>query len=166
MIASDNRRQTYLVLAVSLAMAGIFIYAGIDKIRDPLQFADSIAAFGILPAVFISLMALALPPFEIACGLLMLGPRTRRIGALAIAILSAMFFTALASALLRGLTLDCGCFGTGAPSRSRMWIELVLDITLFASALLAYLRSIASLSSTVRECAALVSPSCHPAKPK
>ena len=49
-----------------MALAGIFIYAGIDKIRDPLQFADSIAAFAILPAVFINLLALGLPPFEIA----------------------------------------------------------------------------------------------------
>jgi putative oxidoreductase len=142
MIASDDKFQARVVLAVSLAMAGIFIYAAIDKIRDPLQFADSVAAFGILPAVFVSLLALALPPFEIACGLLMLAPRTRRIGALAITLLSAVFFTALASALLRGLTLDCGCFGAGAPSRPRMWLELVLDMVLFASALCVYLRSI------------------------
>jgi putative oxidoreductase len=146
MISLDDRRQAYVVVAVSLAMAGIFIYAGIDKMRDPLDFADSIAAFGILPAAFISVMALALPPFEIACGLLMLGPWTRRIGALAITLLSAMFFTALASALLRGLTLDCGCFGTGAPSRPRMWLELVLDMALFAGALFIYLRSTARLS--------------------
>ena len=142
MIASDDKLQARVVLAVSLAMAGIFIYAAIDKIRDPLQFADSVAAFGILPAVFVSLLALALPPFEIACGLLMLAPRTRRIGALAITLLSAVFFTALASALLRGLTLDCGCFGAGAPSRPRMWFELLLDMVLFASALWIYLRSI------------------------
>jgi putative oxidoreductase len=147
MIASDDRRQAYLLIAISLAIAGIFIYAGFDKMRDPLQFADSVAAFGILPAVFISLMALALPPFEIACGLLMLSPWTRRIAALAITILSAMFFTALASALLRGLTLDCGCFGTGAPSRPRMWVELVLDAVLFAGALFTYMRSIARLSA-------------------
>jgi putative oxidoreductase len=142
MMASDNRRQAYVVLSVSLAMGGIFIYPGIDKIRDPLQFADSVAAFRILPAVFISLMALALPPFEIACGLLMLRPSTRRIGALAIVILSALFFTALGSALLRGLTLDCGCFGIGAPSRPRMWLELVLDAMLFSGALFIYLCSI------------------------
>jgi putative oxidoreductase len=142
MIASDDKLRARVVLAVSLAIAGIFIYAAIDKIRDPLQFADSVAAFGILPAVFVSLLAIALPPFEIACGLLMLTPRTRRIGALAITLLSAVFFTALASALLRGLTLDCGCFGAGAPSRPRMWLELVLDMVLFASALCVYLRSI------------------------
>jgi putative oxidoreductase len=146
MMVSGDRRQAYVVLAVSLAMAGVFVYAAIDKIRDPLQFADSVAAFGILPAAFISLLAIALPLFEIACGLLLLGPRTRRIGALAITLLSAIFFTALASALLRGLTLDCGCFGTGAPSRPRMWLELVLDMALFAGALFIYMRSIARQS--------------------
>ena len=141
MIASDDRRQTYLVLAVSLAMAGIFIYAGIDKIRDPLQFADSIAAFGILPAVFISLMALALPPFEIACGLLLLWSPTRRVGALAIVLISVVFFSALLSALVRGLTLDCGCFGVGAPSRPRMWLELALNVLFLLGALSVYRRS-------------------------
>ena len=144
-----NSRRDYLVLAVSLAVAAVFVYAGVDKLRDPLQFADSIAAFAILPAVLINLLAFGLPPFEIACGLLLLGPRTRRIGALAVVAVSILFFTALASALLRGLTLDCGCFGAGAPSRPRMWLELVLDAVLFAGALFVYLRSIPRLSARV-----------------
>jgi hypothetical protein len=73
---------------------------------------------------------------------MLLGLWTRRVGALAVAVLSVVFFAALASALLRGLTLDCGCFGTGAPSRPRMWQELGLDVVLFSGALLVYLRSI------------------------
>jgi putative oxidoreductase len=141
------RNNSYVVLAASLVGAAVFIYAGIDKIRDPLQFADSIAAFAILPAVLINLLALGLPPFEIACGLLLLAPWTRRVGALAVAVISIIFFTALASALLRGLTLDCGCFGTGAPSRPRMWLELGLDVVLFSGALFVYLRSTTWLSS-------------------
>lgn len=145
MMASDNSRR-YAVLAVSVAIAGVFIYAGVDKLRDPLQFADNISGFAILPAVFINLLALGLPPFEIACGLLLLPPATRRIGAFAVAAISVVFFTALASALLRGLTLDCGCFGVGAPSRSRMWLELALDAVLFSGALFVYLRSLSRLS--------------------
>ncbi len=141
-----NNSRRYVVLAASIAMAAIFIYAGIDKIRDPLQFADSIAAFAILPAVLVNLLAFGLPPFEVACGLLLLGPWTRRVGALAVAVISLIFFTALASALLRGLTLDCGCFGTGAPSRPRMWMELALDVVLFSAAVFVYLRSTIWLS--------------------
>jgi putative oxidoreductase len=141
-----NNSRRYVVLAASVAMAAIFIYAGVDKLRDPQSFADSIAAFAILPAVLINLLALGLPPFEIASGLMLLGPWTRRVGALAVAVLSIIFFTALASALLRGLTLDCGCFGTGAPSRPRMWVELGLDAVLFSAAVFVYLRSTIRLS--------------------
>jgi uncharacterized membrane protein YphA (DoxX/SURF4 family) len=142
MMPPDNSRRNYAVLAVSIAVAAVFIYAGIDKLRDPLQFADSTAAFAILPAVFINLLVMGLPPFEIASGVLLLAPRTRRVGALAVAVISVMFFTALASALLRGLTLDCGCFGVGAPSRPRMWLELALDVMLFSGAMFVYLRAI------------------------
>ncbi|MGA7872366.1 MAG: MauE/DoxX family redox-associated membrane protein, partial [Candidatus Binatus sp.] len=70
---------------------------------------------------------------------------TRRIGALAVAVISVMFLAALSSALLRGLTLDCGCFGLGAPSRPRMWVELALDAVLLSGALFVYLRSISRL---------------------
>jgi putative oxidoreductase len=141
MTARSKSRDSFIVLAVIPGLAAVFFYASIDKLRDPLQFADSVAAFAILPATLISPLALGLPPFEVACGLLLLWPRSRRIGALAVALISVVFFTALASALLRGLTLDCGCFGAGAPSRTRMWQELGLDLLLFCGSLLIVLRS-------------------------
>jgi len=145
MTAGHDRHRDYAALAVTLALGAIFVYAGIDKIRDPQQFADNIAGFAILPAAFTNLLALTLPLFEVACGLLLLLPLTRRIAALAVALTSVVFFTALLSALLRGLTLDCGCFGVGAPSRSKMWLELGLDLVLFMGALSVSLRSRARL---------------------
>jgi len=143
MTARSNSSGDYAALAISLGLAAVFIYAGVEKTRDTLQFADSIAGFGILPAVFVSLPALAMPPFEVGCGLLLLWPPVRRIGALAIALLSVMFFAVLLSALIRGLTLDCGCFGSGAPSRPRMWVELGLNGVFFAGSVFVYLRSLA-----------------------
>jgi putative oxidoreductase len=141
MMTPSNSRWDRVVIMVSLALTVIFIYAGVEKIRDPLQFADSIAAFAILPAALINLLALSLPSFEVACGVLLLWSSTRRVGALAVAVISVVFFAALLSALLRGLTLDCGCFGIGAPSRPRMWLELGLDVVLAGASLLIYLRS-------------------------
>jgi putative oxidoreductase len=143
-------RGDYIVITVALAIAVIFVYAGIDKIRDPLQFADSIYAFAILPAVFVNLLAMGLPVFEIASGLLIFAPWSRRIGALAVAVTSLIFFLALLSALLRGLTLDCGCFGSGTPSRPRMWMELGLDAVLFSSSLFIYLRVLGQRLSQAR----------------
>lgn len=141
MTARDDTHRDYAVLGLCLALAAIFAYAGIDKIQEPQQFADNIAGFAILPAMFTNLLALTLPVFEIGCGVLLLVPMTRRVASLAIALVCIVFFTALASALLRGLTLDCGCFGVGAPSRSKMWLELGLDLVLFGGALFVYLRS-------------------------
>ena len=100
MTAPELPRRDYLAVAVSVILAAVFMYAGAAKFSDPLQFADSIAAFAILPAAVINLLALSLPPFEIACGLLLLWPRTRRVGALAVALISVVFFVALSSALL------------------------------------------------------------------
>ena len=134
-------RSRYAILAISLILAGVFIYAGSDKLRDPLSFADSVAAFGMLPSILITPFALGLPMFEVLCGALVVVPRTRRLGALALALVTAMFLIALVSALARGLTLDCGCFGTGAPSRPRMWIEAGLDLFLFSGSLVVYLQS-------------------------
>ncbi len=142
MMPRRNSRRDYIVLGVALALGAVFIYAGTDKVRAPLDFADSVAGFAILPPFLINLLALGLPPFEIVFGLLLVAPRTRRVGALAVALISVVFFSALLSALVRGLTLDCGCFGNSAPSRPRMWAELGLDIVLLGSAALVYLHSI------------------------
>jgi len=130
----------YLKVAIAIVLAGIFIYAGVDKLRDPLQFADSVAAFRILPSVLVTPMALGLPIFEIVTAVMLLAPPSRRIGAFAVTVLTVMFLVALFSALARGLTLDCGCFGAGAPSRPRMWAESGLDIVLLGSALFLYTR--------------------------
>jgi putative oxidoreductase len=148
MMAQNPRIVRYEITAISAILAAVFIYAAADKLRDPLQFADSVAAFTILPAVVITPFALGLPPFEILCGVLMLTPFTRRVAALALMLATAMFFIALASALLRGLTLDCGCFGAGAPSRPRMWLEAGLDLVLFGGAMFVYLRSITQTMNT------------------
>jgi putative oxidoreductase len=137
------RLRDHGVFAIALAVAAVFLYAGFDKVRDSLHFADSINAFDLLPHRVIDVLALGLPLYEIVCAGLILLPPTRRVGSLALMLASAMFFVALLSALLRGLTLDCGCFGTGVPSRSHMWIELGLDMLLVGGAAVVYLHSIA-----------------------
>lgn len=133
-----------LVLLASLVVGGVFIYAGVTKIGDPLHFADSINAFAILPPALIDPLALGLPFYEVICAVLVFLPPTRRVGALALTLASVMFFVALLSALLRGLTLDCGCFGSGVPSRSRMWTELGLDFLLVGGAAAVYFHSLIS----------------------
>ena len=114
----------WLVLAIRIALGAAFVYAGAIKIQDPSEFAITVASFQILPNLLISLLALALPPFEIICGVLLIVGIWRRPAALGITLFLTIFLIAIAAALARGLTIDCGCFGTGTPSRAKMWLDL------------------------------------------
>ena len=89
----------------------VFLVAGVLKLRDPLAFADGIAAFHIFPAWAINPLAMGIPIFEILTGIGILGRRTRRAGAMAACGLSVCFVILFASALARGLDVTCACFG-------------------------------------------------------
>jgi putative oxidoreductase len=134
------RGLEWFMVALRIGVGAVFVYAGAIKLGDPLQFADNIASFRILPGFLINPLALSLPIFEILSGGLLVGGWFRHPAALAIVIVSAVFFAAITSALVRGLTIDCGCFGSGVPSRERMWLDLGRDTILLLGALITCLR--------------------------
>ncbi len=143
--------NAWVVLALRLLIGGLFIYAGAIKFQDPQAFADSIASFQVLPRQAINLLALSLPPFEVMTGILLIVRRWQRVGALAILVLSVIFALALSQALVRGLKVDCGCFGAGAPSIWKTWASLGRDILLMAGAWVIYRRSEDRINYETRE---------------
>jgi uncharacterized membrane protein YphA (DoxX/SURF4 family) len=116
----------------------VFIYAAISKIGSPQDFADSIAAYQILPFSVINLMALGLPFFELACGLLVLTGSFVRIGLLGILAMLVIFITALVIALLQGISINCGCFGAHSWLDSNPWAALFRDACLLILSILVY----------------------------
>ena len=98
-----------MILRISVSL--VFLVAGVLKLRDPLAFADGIAAFQVFPAWIINVLAMGVPFFEILTGLGILSRRTRSAGALAACGLSIGFVLLYASALARGLEVTCACFG-------------------------------------------------------
>jgi uncharacterized membrane protein YphA (DoxX/SURF4 family) len=122
-------------------MGGLFVYAGILKITDVQQLADSIAAYRMLPLQTINMMAFALPPFEVMLGLLLLIDWKTRMVALGVTLLLGVFTLALSQAILRGLNIDCGCFGSGAPSLLKLWLSLGRDFLLLGFSLWLWLLS-------------------------
>jgi uncharacterized membrane protein YphA (DoxX/SURF4 family) len=71
-------------------------------------------------------------------GLLLLAGIATRAVAAATAILLLVFIFAVASAWVRGLSIDCGCFGGGgevAPGQTAYGTELVRDVGLLLLAL-------------------------------
>lgn len=129
-------RWTQLLLR--LIIGGIFIYAGVLKERTPQEFADNIAAYQLLPAALINLVALGLPFFEIMIGLMLIIGFRLRLAACSTLLLILVFAIALASALARGLNIDCGCFGDGKPSAAKTWLALVRDLSLGGAAYIVF----------------------------
>jgi putative oxidoreductase len=104
----------YLSFAFRIILGVIFIIASYDKILNPAEFAIAIDNYRIVPRVFINISAIVVPWFEFNCGLLLLLGVFNRASALALLSLSIIFIFMLASAIIRGLDINCGCFGTGS----------------------------------------------------
>jgi putative oxidoreductase len=138
----------WLQLALRLVLGAVFLYAGATKIQTPQAFADSIATFQLLPAELINLVAIALPIFEVLCGLLLILGWQKREIAFCLIVLTGFFAIFLIQGLARGLQIDCGCFGSGPPSATKTWISLGRDILLLIGSVILYR---ASLKKTVEE---------------
>ncbi|SNB48027.1 MauE/DoxX family redox-associated membrane protein [Geobacter sp. DSM 9736] len=130
-----TKRTTNIIhILVRLLLGGIFIYAGIIKIIDPVAFAGNIAAYQVLPYFGNYLAAAILPWLELLCGLLLVTGYRARGAAATVALLNIVFILLLASTIVRGLDIDCGCFRQGGPKTSA-WTAIMRDLLLLALAL-------------------------------
>jgi len=122
-----NITGNYLTPALRIVLGGVFLYAGGLKIADPVAFAGNIAAYQLLPTIGNYLIAATLPWVEFLCGLLLiLGVRVRACATLVL-LMNCVFVVALASAVIRGLDIDCGCFRQGGP-KTTPWNALLRDL--------------------------------------
>jgi uncharacterized membrane protein YphA (DoxX/SURF4 family) len=128
----------WLQPGLRLVIGAIFVYAGVLKLIAPEQFADNIASFQILPNALVNIAALGLPVSEILAGVMMVVGWRSQSATLFTLILAVIFALALGQALARGLTVDCGCFGSGKPSMLKMWLSLGRDCLLLAGCALVY----------------------------
>jgi uncharacterized membrane protein YphA (DoxX/SURF4 family) len=140
----------YLVLILRVALGAIFLVAGGAKIGHAADFAAQIAGFRILPESIVAPMALVLPFLEVLLGAyLVLGLFTRAAAWIAAALLLA-FDGAIASAVIRGMSVSCGCFGPqdktvttwGEVARDAIFVLLAIIVALRAPGVLALDRRI------------------------
>ncbi|WP_448851385.1 MauE/DoxX family redox-associated membrane protein [Corynebacterium sp. 335C] len=115
--AADARpggRGRAVVSAIArFALAAVWLWSGGVKLANPLDAAQAIAAYELVPAGLVEPLAVALPAFELVLGLMLLLGVFLRPAALVSAVVVLLFIAGLASAWARGLTIDCGCFGGG-----------------------------------------------------
>ncbi|PJA73881.1 DoxX family protein [bacterium CG_4_9_14_3_um_filter_65_15] len=95
-----------------LVTGGIFLFACLDKLQKPGAFAAAIDHYHLVPYALLHPMAHGLPILELIVGLALVFGVLRRGAAMLAAVLTVIFIVAIASALVRGLDISCGCFHT------------------------------------------------------
>jgi putative oxidoreductase len=112
-----------------IVLAIIFIYAGIKKISDPGGFSNSINNYKILPISFVNLFAITLPWIELITGILLLFGIKVKENSFIISVILLVFIIAILISLIRGLNIDCGCFGTVSGTKIGVY-KIIEDLVL------------------------------------
>lgn len=107
-IISNN----YVLLFFRIILGVLFISSGIEKISDPGAFAVSIVNYKLVPLILVNTIAIVIPWLELIIGIFVLfGIKTEEASTV-LSLLLVSFTIMVFIALLRGLNIDCGCFGT------------------------------------------------------
>lgn len=124
--------RPWLGTAVRLGLAAVWLISGASKVGDLAASGRSVAAYRVMPYDVAKVIGAALPFVELALGLLLLVGLATRVSAGIASLLLLVFIAGIASAWARGLTIDCGCFGTGgelAPGESPSYgLDILRDI--------------------------------------
>jgi uncharacterized membrane protein YphA (DoxX/SURF4 family) len=125
----------FATLVVRLVVGSVFIVASIEKMADPAAFTTSIDNYKLLHGEITPVVATVLPWIELLSGLALLFGLVRHGGSLLATIMMAVFTVAVASAVLRGLDISCGCF-TQDPNVSKVgWLKVGENALLLVASL-------------------------------
>jgi len=112
------------------------LVSAVGKIADPAGFAESVAAYRILPNVLVNPFAMVLPWVEVFVGLSLINRISVSGSALLAIVLSFVFLVAVISAMVRGLDIECGCFTV---AKSKVGWELIArDLILLGMSLVLF----------------------------
>ena len=120
---------------LDVIVGGVFIYAGVLKVLDPVQFGIDIDNYKTLPWFISVRLAFFLPSLEILCGVALIFRFLYRGGLSILTALTVVFIGATIAAKVRGLDITCGCFGHASQHWSfpqHMAVDLAILISLIA----------------------------------
>lgn len=123
--------MNWLQLLLRLWLGIVFIQSGVEKLDHMPQFLQIVQAYNVLPDFLARAYAQALPWLEIlAGGYLVIGLFTRYAAA-TIGLMLVSFIIALVTVLIRGESIDCGCF-VGGEVEPVSWGLVIRDIVMLA----------------------------------
>ncbi len=101
-----------VLLLLRVVLGGLFVYAGAVKALDPLDFAQNIRNYSLVGQELSFLAAVFLPWVEILAGAFLIAGVWRRGAALTVSGLLVFFIVLTLVTMVRGIDVDCGCFGS------------------------------------------------------
>ena len=118
-------------LLLRLSVAALFLFAAVSKLLDPSLFAQQIANYQLTPWPATAVISVFLPALELCVGICLLLGRWESGALVWVAIMLAIFSGALFSAIVRGLSIDCGCFGRSVENTGTLW-PLIRNVVFLA----------------------------------
>ncbi len=100
-----------------VGLSVVWIAASVPKLSDPVSFAESIANYQLIPRAWaetpgtIGILANIVPCVELVLAFSLLSGIGKRGAALGSIAMLLVFSGAIAQAMIRGINIDCGCFG-------------------------------------------------------
>ncbi len=94
-----------------IIVGGIFLISGLAKISDPVRFVLTLREFDIFPEIIVPFTAIYMPWLEFIIGLCIILGILHRASSFMLACLIFIFTIAIISVIIRGMEIDCGCFG-------------------------------------------------------
>ncbi len=117
-----------LVLICRIFLGFLFIYASLEKILQPEEFAKQVGYYKALPFGLENLLAIVLPWTELIVGICLLAGLFVDGAALLSIIMMLVFILAISQAMLRGIDITCGCFKVSADSEKLGLHTIIRDI--------------------------------------
>ncbi|MDD9888664.1 MAG: DoxX family membrane protein [Candidatus Marinimicrobia bacterium] len=115
-----------VVLIARLILGGVFIYASLDKIAQPAEFAKAIGNYHVVPFGLENLMALALPWLELIAGICLIAGIMVDGATIMVILMNIVFIFAISQALARGISIECGCFSVTTEGGDNIGIQTIL----------------------------------------
>lgn len=137
--------MAWLVFALRVLLGGLLIVAGALKVTHTESLAAAIAGYRLLPPAVVVPLAIALPPFELIFGFYLVVGLFTRIASVTVCAAFALYAAAIASAVIRHIPANCGCFGPGDAATAD-WPHAGVDLALAALAALVARYSPGSLA--------------------
>ena len=129
------------VLICRLILGAVFIYASLDKIMNPDDFAKAIGNYHVLPLGLENLLALVLPWIEMLTGLCLIIGVMVDGATILIILMNIVFIFAISQALARGISIECGCFSVSSEGGDNIGLQTILrDIGYLLLAYVVYYR--------------------------